>query len=224
MIAFPDLEPEFETATVSEGRATLAVSVRNNDLGNSGAFALGIYVSATPELTAESRLFARGNVSGLRSRTSIRLSGTVSLPSDLAPGDYFLIAVADYLGAVTESRETNNAVAAPVTVGTGTLGARSTAPAGATGDFALATDVSVLSLAPNPASDVLTLRLHRSIVATAVAELVDASGRVVLRQPLPAAADATAVALDVSALADGVYAVVVTEAGRTTTARVVVRR
>ena len=66
------------------------------------------------------------------------------------------------------------------------------------------------SLYPNPATDVLTF-LHSASDMIASVQLVDATGR---RLDVPVAAGLGALTLDLSSLADGVYHLTWTEAGR----------
>lgn len=64
-----------------------------------------------------------------------------------------------------------------------------------------------LSVFPNPATDVTTVRVHAIEAGSATLEVTDVQGRVVLRQGLSLAAGVQAVMLDVEALEGGAYSV-----------------
>lgn len=72
---------------------------------------------ADPQLGGEDRLLGKGTVAALPPGGEANLTVNLSLPKDLAPGTYYLGAVADPLGKVGESDETNNlAVSGPIVV------------------------------------------------------------------------------------------------------------
>ena len=62
-----------------------------------------------------------------------------------------------------------------------------------------------LSVFPNPAVDMTTVRVHAVEAGLATLEVTDVQGRVVLRQDLSLAAGVQAVTLDVDALEGGAY-------------------
>ena len=62
-----------------------------------------------------------------------------------------------------------------------------------------------LSVFPNPAVDMTTVRVHAVEAGLATLEVTDVQGRVVLRQDLSVAAGVHAMTLDVDALEGGAY-------------------
>ena len=227
--ARPDLVTALETATVNGNRVTLALTVANVGDADAGFFRVGLYVSSTERLTSSSRIFAAGFLFGQAAGSQNRLSGTVALPSGLAPGDYFIVAAADDLANVPETLEFNNTDAVRVTIAGGGLTARTGGPV-AEGDFEpiaaeAAPPMGQPRAYPNPTAGVFALELTRASDAEAVAEVTDVSGRRVRRRVLPAgSAGAASVPFDLSDLPAGVYTVAVTEAGRTAATRLVIRR
>jgi hypothetical protein len=98
------------TATIG-GTISISVSVLNQGSASAGPFYLGFYFSTDSTITASdtysgwSCYFSSGVVTGATSTCS----GSIGVPSSLAPGTYYLGAIADFLGQVAESNENNNA-------------------------------------------------------------------------------------------------------------------
>jgi subtilase family serine protease len=94
------------------GRAlALTSTVRNQALrpAAAGAFAVGLYLSADPVFVrSQARRLGQRNVAGLAAGATSTGATTVTLPVDLAEGDYFLFAVADDGETVLETDESNN--------------------------------------------------------------------------------------------------------------------
>jgi uncharacterized repeat protein (TIGR01451 family) len=84
-------------------------TVVNNGTDNAGSFAVALYLSADTNITtADLRLGSR-TVASLPPGQTNGASTTLALPLTLTPGTYFVGAIADYLNALPESEETNNA-------------------------------------------------------------------------------------------------------------------
>ncbi len=93
----------------------MTVTVENKSPAGAGAFTVGLYLS-TPDstITKEDRLLATLSFGSMDAGASSKTSTTVTLPSDLIPGNYFLGAFADPGASVDELDETNNAKASSV--------------------------------------------------------------------------------------------------------------
>lgn len=121
----PDLVVTALTAPSSGtigGQIPVSVTVANQGSGSAGPFRAGFYFSTDTTITT-SDVFS-GWVcnfsSGLAAGTSGGCSGPIGVPSSLAPGTYYLGAIADDQGAVAESNETNNTRSAgPITLSAG---------------------------------------------------------------------------------------------------------
>ncbi len=91
------------------GQISLATVVKNQGSGNAGPFRIGFYLSADASVTTGDTLFAVCDYStGLGAGFSSTCSGSVSLPSGLTPGTYYLGAIVDDQGKVAETNENNN--------------------------------------------------------------------------------------------------------------------
>ncbi len=84
-----------------------------NDVGAAAAAAstTGLYLSTDTTITTADTLIGTFHASGLSTGGSQAESIALALPSNLAAGTYYLGALADSTGQVTESNETNNASA-----------------------------------------------------------------------------------------------------------------
>lgn len=119
-LAVPDLVPSINpipsTGTVG-GTIQLSASVVNQGAGSAGAFRFGLYFSNNTTITTGDVLFATCNASGLAPGGSFPCSGPMTIPASLFPGVYFVGVIADDLGTVAESNETNNtALTGPINV------------------------------------------------------------------------------------------------------------
>jgi large repetitive protein len=79
--------------------------------GNAGYFSVGIYLSTDNVITTADRYIGYRSVSSLSSGSSSAMNTIITIPSNIALGDYYLGVIADYANNVTESDETNNALA-----------------------------------------------------------------------------------------------------------------
>lgn len=99
---------------------SFSTTVLNQGIGTSAGFSVGIYLSTDPVITtADTRLGAR-SIASLTSGAVSSGATTVTIPSTLAPGTYYLGAIADYANQARESDELNNAlVGSPMTLSVG---------------------------------------------------------------------------------------------------------
>lgn len=111
----PDLTemniPSAPTAAVPGALLRFSDSVGNRGAADTGPFSVGYYLSRDPHITAADTFLDRRWVSGLAreaySSTAWNQS-LASIPLNVAPGNYYLGAVADDQDAVPEYRERNN--------------------------------------------------------------------------------------------------------------------
>lgn len=90
--------------------STVAVSVDIDNVGNllSGSFAVEFRLSTDATITAADRLLASVTRPSIAAGLDSRWSQTLTLPADLAPGNYTLGVIVDPLNRVYENNETNN--------------------------------------------------------------------------------------------------------------------
>jgi subtilase family serine protease len=79
--------------------------------GGASGFAVGIYLSPDPMITTADIRLAERYVDVLSSGASSTAGTTATVPTSVAPGAYYIGAIADSLNSVLESDETNNALA-----------------------------------------------------------------------------------------------------------------
>lgn len=97
--------------TAPGGTVMMSFRVNNNGPTPSGAGHYAIYISKTPQITQQSRFVVYGSyfeAVPAFGGTSDQPASIV-LPADLAPGDYFMIVVANYDKTVNETNFNNNA-------------------------------------------------------------------------------------------------------------------
>ena len=88
---------------------TITDTVANRGAGTAAASRVRYYLSANLALDAGDELLAGSrDVPALDAGASSTGSASVTLPSNRAPGFYYLLVVADADGQVAESSETNN--------------------------------------------------------------------------------------------------------------------
>ncbi|MEM4217369.1 MAG: clostripain-related cysteine peptidase [Candidatus Methanomethylicaceae archaeon] len=102
------------------GQIAVQATVRNQGYSAAGPFRLGFYFS-TDSLITSGDVFSGWycSFSGLNSSSSTSCSGNIGVPASLSPGTYYLGAIVDDLGQVSEGDENNNARAAdtgPITI------------------------------------------------------------------------------------------------------------
>lgn len=119
--ARPDLVVEAFTpsrTTFAAGSTLdLATTVRNAGTLPAGAHDVSHFLSVDAILDASDVYLGRANIAGLNpGQTSSPARPGVRVPAYVTPGNYFLGAVADFDGQVSESNETNNVRVVPVQV------------------------------------------------------------------------------------------------------------
>jgi len=94
------------------GSFTLANTVKNQGTTTTSSVTyVGLYLSADATITtADTRLNTR-YISGLAAGASSSGNTTMGIPTSMAPGTYYIGAIADYDGRQAESDESNNALA-----------------------------------------------------------------------------------------------------------------
>lgn len=98
------------SAGVTGGALSISTTVLNQGIGTSAASSVGIYLSTDAVIsTTDTRLGARSIGALLRGASSAAAT-TVTIPATLAPGTYYLGAIADYANQARESDEANNAL------------------------------------------------------------------------------------------------------------------
>ncbi len=201
-------------STVAAGNnVSMSAIVANQGAGSAGSSAVGYYLSTNAVLDASDVLLgtSAGGALGVNLNETRQL--VAAIPTNTAPGAYFLLFVADPLNVVSESNETNNLAPLAFTVTRGTATLNQTA--GYT--------VDVL---PNPVVAGQALRVQLSgngPGGAAEATLYNALGQRVHTQPLRLTAGRANLAeLPTQGLATGVYTLRLTGAGLSVTRRVVV--
>jgi subtilisin family serine protease/subtilase family serine protease len=99
-------------ASASVGE-TVSVSntVLNQGATGAGSFRVRIYLSTDSEITTGDTYLNWRQISSLSADASSNVSTSVTIPTSLTPGTYYIGAIADYLDTVEETDETNNSLA-----------------------------------------------------------------------------------------------------------------
>jgi hypothetical protein len=123
--AAPDLTVSSLTGpntAIPGGQINVGMTVLNQGSGTAGPFNVEFYFSSSPTITTAAIDSGWGcSFNSLAPGASKSCSGSIGVPSSLTAGVWYLGAIADPTGVVTESDETNNARASdsgPLTVGT----------------------------------------------------------------------------------------------------------
>ena len=96
------------SATVG-GTINVSAVFRNEGTAAAGAFRVELLLSTDSTITWGDQDTGRGcSFDGLAPGAQTSCGGSVPLPSNVAPGTYFLGVMVDYLGAVIESSDSNN--------------------------------------------------------------------------------------------------------------------
>lgn len=89
----------------------------NEGTGRATTILNGWYLSTDPVITAEDQLVGSNSLSNLRpGEEFVWGAGSISIPPDTPPGDYYVGILTDHHNAIAESDETNNYISAPITV------------------------------------------------------------------------------------------------------------
>ena len=111
-------------ASVTRGQAaTVTGTLMNQGVGAFGALSdldrqqgvttiqIGFYLSTNPTVTANDTRIGTVTLSSVPAGSSVPLSVSALIPAGMAPGTYYIGAIADDLGALRESSELNNSLA-----------------------------------------------------------------------------------------------------------------
>ena len=93
------------------GQITIANTAKNQGAGASGSFYVGLYLSTDATITQSDVWLGGRTVSSIAPGASNTAETSVTIPNHIAPGTYYIGSIADYGNNVTESDETNNALA-----------------------------------------------------------------------------------------------------------------
>src|SRR6185295_14647524 len=95
------------------GQINISVTARNQGNATAAGFRVGLYFSPNDLITTGDILSASCNfAAGVPAGGSVSCSGSITVPNTLAGGTYYFGALADDLGVVSESNESNNGRAA----------------------------------------------------------------------------------------------------------------
>ncbi len=112
-VDFPDLVMTSLSGPTSATKGTaisLANTVKNQGGSDAGNFTIRYYLSSDTTITTSDTLLGSRTVSSLAAGAVNTATTTVTIPSTLSAGTYYLGAIADYNNALTESNENNNAL------------------------------------------------------------------------------------------------------------------
>lgn len=98
-------------SAISVSNTVLNQGISDTPPGSSGTFRVGLYLSDDINITTSDVLLASRVVNGLPATQSSGAETLVGIPLSTPAGQYYLGAIADDLNAITESDETNNALA-----------------------------------------------------------------------------------------------------------------
>ncbi|MFH0968104.1 MAG: CARDB domain-containing protein [Methanobacteriota archaeon] len=87
---------------------SVTTKVRNAGSADAGSFRLSIYLSRDQDVSSDDINLGYGDVPNLTTGKSREGVASVTVPQDTPPETYYLVAMADSLGKIHESDETNN--------------------------------------------------------------------------------------------------------------------
>ncbi|GFO65940.1 CARDB domain-containing protein [Geomonas paludis] len=106
-----DLQVTAVSGSISGGRLSYSVTVKNTGDIASASSNTGIYLSADATATTSDFLVLKVSTASLAAGAEVVLTGSFALPPATPTGSYYVAAVADMAGVVTESDEANNGAA-----------------------------------------------------------------------------------------------------------------
>ncbi|MGE3279561.1 MAG: CARDB domain-containing protein, partial [Alphaproteobacteria bacterium] len=181
-----DHYPEFAmlmTSQVERGTSVdLIYNLRNWGSVNSPGSTTGIYLSTNATYDSGDTLLTTDAVGALNAHTNV--GRTVSIPTgSITPGDHYIIAVADYANAISETDETNNpSNAVALTVQSSPPGVVLTAsnnPSVLEGDNGTTSVSFAFALSSNPTADIrLSWQILDSGTATRGVDYTNSHGGV----------------------------------------------
>jgi Cadherin-like/CARDB len=119
-LANPDVEivsltPANATATAG-GSISVDAEVKNAGNASAGSFSTAIYISPDSTYDSKAKLLTTFSTTSLGVNASVDLTKSVTIPSTLASGSYYLIAVADSGNNLTDLNPANNSYSTQITV------------------------------------------------------------------------------------------------------------
>ncbi|WP_281184610.1 CARDB domain-containing protein [Trichlorobacter lovleyi] len=107
-------------ATLNSGETVqVQVTVKNQGTLKAGKFYIGLYLSSDSTITTGDTFLSNEYLSSLAAGAEVSYTTSITLPAN-SSGTYYIGAIVDSKGAVTESDETNNSFAVgPVSIGYG---------------------------------------------------------------------------------------------------------
>ena len=100
--------PDLTAAGAAFNGSQFAFTVKNSGSATSASSVAGIFLSVDGSVTTSDMLVGTASTPALAANASIAELATLALPTDLAPGTYYLAAIANYNGHASESTSTNN--------------------------------------------------------------------------------------------------------------------
>lgn len=192
---------------------SLTATVANQGAGPAASAAVGYYLSTDQLRDASDVLLGTSPGTALGPNLDASLQLVATVPAAVTPGPYYVLFVADPTNAVSESDETNNLAALPVTVLQGLANRDQTAG-------------YTVAVAPNPVANGSLLRVQLTGAGSTCAaslDLYNALGQPVHSQSLQVGAGRTNQAeVATHSLATGVYTLRLTGPGLSVTRRVVI--
>ncbi len=98
------------TTSIARGKTiTMTNTVKNQGTNAlNGSFSVGLYLSTDGNVTTSDILVGTRTVSSLSAGSTNSASTTVTIPSNISPGTYYIGAIADYANSQAETNEANN--------------------------------------------------------------------------------------------------------------------
>ena len=110
--------PDLTATNLVLNATSIAYQINNSGTAAAAASDTGIYLSADSTITTGDTLIATYNTPGLAAGASDAENIALAFPTNLTPGTYYLGAITDYDGHITETSEANNVSnAVPVILG-----------------------------------------------------------------------------------------------------------
>ena len=109
----PSVSP---TSVVAGGTASTSSYIYNQGNSQASSSSVGYYLSTDASLSSNDVLVGSTVGASLVSGGYSSRYATITVPSTLASGAYYVLFVADYLDAVLETNETNNVTSTPISV------------------------------------------------------------------------------------------------------------
>lgn len=94
----------------TEDQITVTATIKNQGQGYAESPTTGFYLSTDPVITTSDVWLGDAYSMGLAPGGEETLTGTVTIPTSVATGTYYIGVIADRTGSITESDESNNAV------------------------------------------------------------------------------------------------------------------